>query len=185
MIYIITPCSRPENIRFMVDSIPERCQWVISFDARVPQTNASSAAFNLYCPQTGASGNHARNFALDSLILDDDDWVYILDDDNIIHPRWYDAVKDLTDPTLNMVAWGQVWRNGSVRLEPTFYPRVGTIDTSCYMVRGRLMKHLRYELDYVADGILAERAFQYGGYHVIHDYLGYYNYLRTPTDRME
>lgn len=187
MIHIITPCSRIENISIIANSIPIECTWTVVLDATVDTLpeRLGSNVFVYKSPHTGYWGHPNRNYALDTITFSDHDWIYALDDDNIIHPRWYDTVKDLTDSALNMVAWGQVWRNGSVRLEPTANPRIGTIDTSSYMVRGHLMRHLRYEFDYVADGILAERAFQYGGYHVIHDYLGYYNYLRTPPDRME
>jgi len=190
MIYIITPCSRPENIRVMTPFVPEQCHWVVVYDNSilshpdVPPEDKGEFYTSLHSPYTGHSGNPNRNYALDSITLDDLDWVYVLDDDNIIHPDWYNAVRDMDDPALNMVGWGQVWANNSVRLRPTSTPDVGNIDTSCYMVRGRLMKHLRYHYDYVADGILAREAYSYGGYVKFDGYLGYYNYLRTPADRL-
>ena len=46
------------------------------------------------------------------------------------------------------------------------------------------MKTLRYSMDYVADGIMAEYAAKYGDVLRLDEYLGYYNYLRTPEDRM-
>ena len=124
-----------------------------------------------------------RNYALDNLEINDLDWVYVLDDDNIIHPQWYSAVSQINDDTLNTIAWGQAWQNNTVRLEPALYPRVGNIDTASYMVRGRVIKNLRYAIDYCADGILAEQAGSFGGYLCLHEYLCYNNYLRTPDDR--
>jgi hypothetical protein len=174
----------------MTPFVPEQCHWVVVYDNSilshpdVPPEDKGEFYTSLHSTYTGHSGNPNRNYALDSITLDDLDWVYVLDDDNIIHPDWYNAVRDMDDPALNMVGWGQVWANNSVRLRPTSTPDVGNIDTSCYMVRGRLMKHLRYHYDYVADGILAREAYSYGGYVKFDGYLGYYNYLRTPADRL-
>jgi hypothetical protein len=184
MIHIITPCTRPENLPYLAESIPKECHWVVVYDASVKDAALVEGATTLYSPHTGYAGNPNRNFALDSIELQDLDWVYILDDDNIMHPDWYSSVSGLNFSHLNMVTWGQVWRNNSVRLVPTAYPQVGNIDTSCYMVRGRAMKTLRYSLDYVADGIMAEQAYTYGGLLKLDEYIGYYNYLRTPEDRM-
>jgi len=185
MIHIITPCTRPENLAEMSLSIPKECHWVVVYDESVKDKREVENATVLHSPYTGFSGNPNRNYALDSIEFNDEDWIYILDDDNIIHPRWYEAVKDINYSHLSMVTWGQVWRNNSVRLQPTAYPSVGNVDTSCYMIRGRVMKRLRYSLDYVADGIMAEHAYVYGGVLKLDDYLGYYNYLRTPSDRMD
>jgi len=184
MIYIITPCTRPENLPYLAESIPKECRWVVVYDASVKDAALVEGATTLYSPHTGYAGNPNRNFALDSIELQELDWVYILDDDNIMHPDWYSSVSSLNFSHLNMVTWGQVWRNNSIRLVPTAYPQVGNIDTSCYMVRGRVMKTLRYSLDYVADGIMAEQAYIYGGLLKLDEYIGYYNYLRTPEDRM-
>ena len=197
MIHIITPCTRPENLNIMRPTVPTACSWVIVLDATQANANISfdipihisdaanyNSAVTLYrSPYTGHAGNPNRNFALDQMTFDDLDWVYILDDDNIIHPSWFNRVIRLQDERLNMISWGQVWKNGSVRLPPSPNPRVGNIDTSCYMVRGRLMKHLRFDMDYCADGMLAERAASFGGHLCLDEYLGYYNYLRTPPDR--
>lgn len=177
MIYIITPCSRPGNLPLMADSIPTECSWVISFDASVHE-HFYPNAINFYCPETGASGNHARNFALDSLKLEDDDWVYILDDDNIVHPRWYEVIKQHMHLDVPMLTWGQVHKDGNPRLRPTGDPRVGNIDTACYMVRGYVMRNTRFPLEYTADGMLAEQIARNLGVHTINDYLAYYNYLR-------
>ena len=52
------------------------------------------------------------------------------------------------------------------------------MDTASYMVRGSVMKTLRYPMSYVADGIVAEKAFDPERYLCIPEYLSYYNYLR-------
>jgi hypothetical protein len=185
MIHIITPCTRPENLSAMQQSIPPECTWTIVLDASVTEMpEGGELKATVYrSPSTGHFGNSNRNFALDHMYFDDLDWIYILDDDNIVHPDWYARVSTLNDADLNMVSWGQVWQNNNVRLQPTQNPKVGNTDTSCYMVRGRIMQKLRYELEYVADGILAERVAQQGGHLCLYENLGYYNYLRTPDDQ--
>ena len=114
MIHIITPCTRPENLAVMQESIPLECSWTIVLDKSVAETPVSGLRATLYrSPNTGHAGNPNRNFALEHMYFDDFDWIYILDDDNIIHPEWYRHVKDLNDPALITVAWGQVWqKNG-------------------------------------------------------------------------
>jgi len=185
LIHIITPCTRPENLAVMQQSIPPECTWTIVLDSSVSEMpEGGGLKATIYrSPNTGHWGNPNRNFALEHMNFDDLDWIYVLDDDNIIHPEWYRHVKDLNDSALTTVAWGQVWQNGSVRLHPSSVPRVGEIDTSCYMVRGHVMKRERYAMDYTADGMMAERVFTYGGYHCLNEYLGYYNYLRTPPEK--
>lgn len=185
MIHIITPCARPENLHVMKSTVPASCSWVIVLDQSVtvlPNLDGINATV-YQSPHTGVAGHPNRNFALDHLQFSDLDWIYFLDDDNIMHPNWYERVLEFQDEQFNMISWGQVWKNGSLRLAPTLYPRVGTIDMASYMVRGRLMKRLRFAMDYCADGILAEQAASYGGYLCLNEPLCYYNYLRTPPDR--
>ena len=32
MLYIVTPCSRPENLLHIKESIPEECKWIVAYD---------------------------------------------------------------------------------------------------------------------------------------------------------
>ena len=182
MIYIITPCTRTFNLPTMSASIPkEGCQWVISFDNRVKEPTPMENAINLYSPYTGDSGNPTRNFALESIKdqLKDDDWLYILDDDNIIHPNWYDGVKDLL-ATNNMIHWGQCFVDGEIRNAAADQPISGKVDTAQYMVRWGIAKPFRYRTAYEADGFYAEDCFNAGGgsFKIDRFDLCYYNFLR-------
>jgi hypothetical protein len=178
MIYIVTTCTRPENLETIKETIPPECVWVVVFDNSIKDSEPADGAINLYSPFTGHWGMSNRNFALDEMEFADEDWIYVLDDDNIIHPDWYEAVKDLNSLELNMINWGQLWDDGSIRLQPAEKPAVDGIDTACYMVRGRLMRSLRYNQQYNADGLLAEQAYGHGGTLKLDSYLAYYNYLR-------
>jgi hypothetical protein len=178
MIYIITTCTRPENLETIKETIPPECVWVVVFDKSIEDSQPADGAINLYSPFTGHWGMPNRNFALDELEFADEDWIYVLDDDNIIHPEWYQFVKDLNDPHLNMINWGQVHKDGSIRLNAVHKPALSQIDTACYMVRGHLMRYLRYTNEYAADGLLAEKAYTIENTLRLENHISYYNYLR-------
>jgi hypothetical protein len=150
---------------------------VINHRETAPEGYVGNLTF-VHSPYTGFSGNPTRNYALSKINLSDEDWVYILDDDNIIHPDWYSTVLEYVQLDFNMLGWGQLWKNGQTRLNPPDHPDVGNIDTACYMVKGSVMKNLKFKDDYVADGILAKEAYQFGKYLKIQKYISYYNYLR-------
>lgn len=180
MIYIITPCSRPFNIEEISKSIPKECTWVISFDNMVKDKPYVQNAISLSSPYTGSYGNPNRNFALDYLKdkINDDDWIYILDDDNIIHPDWYDGIKDKLS-TNSMIHWGQCFADKTHRTVAPLKPLKGTIDTAQYMVRWGAVKNIRFADEYEADGIYANDCLNAAGssFRISKD-LCYFNFLR-------
>lgn len=184
MIYIITPCSRPQNLSVLKKSIPKECIWVISYDSKVENPPQIDGAINLNSPHTGAAGNGNRNFALEyiSQFIGDNDWLYVLDDDNIIHPEWHDEVSPLLNDN-QMIIWQQQFANGQFRLSVPEKPGLCNIDTAQYMVRWSIAKNTRYQLIYEADGIYAEECFKVAGEkaHPIHKPLCYYNYIKDKT----
>ena len=77
MIHIITPCTRPENLAVMQESIPLECPWTIVLDqsvAAMPEGGGLKATI-YRSPHTGHWGNPNRNFALDHMKFDDWDWI--------------------------------------------------------------------------------------------------------------
>lgn len=180
MLYIITPCSRPENLNRIYESIPEQCQWVISHD---DSTNPSDYSFNnvmfMNCKNTGMVGTRARNYALDNLPLLDDDHIYFLDDDNIIHPKWYPKISQHLDLDFSIMMWGQYGKNNTIRLPPPTVIEVGAIDTACYLIKWKYNTDVRHRTDtYTHDGIYAIDCAHNGPNISIDDCLCYYNYLR-------
>jgi glycosyltransferase involved in cell wall biosynthesis len=126
----------------------------------------------------GAWGHPLRNLALDYLqaSASDNDYVYFLDDDNVIHPNWYEAVKDSTEDFIN---WAQCFRNGDPRLHATEHPRIGTVDTASYMVRIGFIGKARFEYIYEGDGLFAQALMvKSPSIKTLNNYLCYYNYLR-------
>lgn len=186
MIYLITPCVRPENLETMRESIPSwdsraLVTWVIVYDSTVKDPKPITGAINLISPYTGCYGNPNRNFALDTLAFNDDDWIHILDDDNIIHPDWYGAVSPYLDD-YQFLKWGQLHakpgHESEIRLPSDSPIKKRHIDTACYMVRWDIQKNIRYIDWRTADFTMAEEVSKVCDPVIIPHQLCYYNYLR-------
>jgi glycosyltransferase involved in cell wall biosynthesis len=188
-VFIITPSRRPFNLQFISKTIPQECEWVVVFDKTVKNEHTVENATIINSQDTGFWGNPNRNIGLDyiknNLNPTDNDWVYILDDDNIIHPDWWFNIQTHLGSTESIITWGQVWASGEPRTEPTDTPKIATIDTSQYMVRWSVAKNLRFEHIYEADGIYAEEAAKQGSVKKLDQYLGYYNFLRAHKTGQE
>jgi hypothetical protein len=177
MLHIVTPCSRPENLDIISQSIPAECKWIIIHenDIKLPERNNTLL---LKCDRTGPWGHAGRNFFLDNYNLNDEDWIYFLDDDNIIHPHFANAFQQLLTTDYSIIHWGQLNQNNEIRLIPDI--GIDKIDTACYMVKWKHNKHIRYNDEkYNADGFYAIDCSQNGQILTLNNYLCYYNYLRT------
>lgn len=186
MIYIITPCTRIFNLEKIKATIPTECQWVICYDKKVKEPPTIDGAININSPYTGSSGNPTRNFAIENIKdqLNDDDWIYILDDDNIIHPDWYDGVKDFINQEQSMIYWGQCYSDGNHRTDAPESVVKCRIDTAQYMVRWDVAKKLSFIDLYEADGFYAEYASKLSESATrIEKDLCYFNYLRSNKYR--
>jgi hypothetical protein len=178
MIYIITACSRPENLEAMSKTIPQDCTWVVVYDDRVSMPQIDNAIV-MKCDHTGIVGVKAQNHALDNLPLTDDDYVMLLDDDNILHPEWYATVSQLLSHDFSIMTWGQLHKDNSIRLEPQRRPQVGNIDTASFLVSWKYNKNTRHTVDvYEHDGMYAYTCANNGPIMCVNRYLCYYNYLR-------
>jgi hypothetical protein len=175
MLYIVTPCSRPQNLVRLKQHIPAYATWVVMMDASTNYKGATSASITHYSTRSGSWGNPLRNEFLelhrDSFTKED--WVYILDDDNILHPKFLEEWNNLNSLDCSIVTWGQIGR-----LRPTDQPRVGNIDTACYMFKPFDLPNLYFETSYEADGIFAAEAARLGTLICVEQYLCYYNALR-------
>jgi len=175
MLYIVTPCSRPENLAQIRKSIPSAFTWVVMMDASTDHKAPSGANVTHYSKKTGHWGNPLRNEFLD-LYQDqftENDWVYFLDDDNILHPKFIQQIESLLYLNAGIVTWGQ-----EGRLRPTDQPRIGNIDTASFMFRPTETNKLRFENIYEADGMFAQAATRLTNLICVEAYLCYYNALR-------
>jgi len=96
---IITPCSRPLNLPAIYASILQMgsvdIEWLIVFDSdvidyRIKQyeENIQIRLFN--CKRGLGLGAKQRNYALDYV---SGDWIYYLDDDNLVHPKLHNKIR--------------------------------------------------------------------------------------------
>lgn len=179
MLYIITPCSRPENLKIISATIPKESTWIVVYNNNIEIKDYINNAFLMKCKETGKVGIKARNFALDNLSLNDHDMILFHDDDNIIHHKLYSSISPYFIEDFSIMTWGQLWKDNSIRLQPENNPRPTKIDTASFLVSWKYNKSIRHEVDvYEHDGIYAESCAKNGKVLCINDYLCYYNYLR-------
>ncbi len=128
---IVTPCDRPENLPRMLPTIPEGAEWIVVMDRSncddVPPAVLRHPLARVMAHEGGSWGNRQRNLGMWEAA---GDFVYFLDDDNIIHPNLMPLLDRVTgvfrEPALVM---DQVNADGSLRMRATF-PAPGRVDTA-------------------------------------------------------
>jgi hypothetical protein len=180
MLQIITPCSRPQNLAAIYNSIPKEATWTVVYDNRVIIEHKLDNVNYLLCENTGFVGSSGRNFALDNISIKDEDYILFHDDDNIIHEDLFENIKEIiSENKYSIITWGQLNKDKSARLEPSQEPIVGRIDTACYISSWKYNKNVRHAEDvYAHDGIYAVECRKNGPLLKLDKYLCYYNYLR-------
>lgn len=135
MVSIITPCSRPLNLPTLYWSIlnmnTDDVEWIIIYDGDVVdrrilqyQDRVSIKLFNKIPDNNDLRGtrcNKLRNIGIENSI---GDYLYFLDDDNIVHPKLYDRIcryKD--DENTKILVFNQY--------SPKFNERISRLDESC------------------------------------------------------
>ena len=178
---IITPCSRPQNLSLIFDSINipiSNYKWIVVFDsATIPYNNIfNNTEFYCYKDYKSKYGNAQRNYAL-SLITDGH--VYFNDDDTIIHPLLWDNIKELDN--YDFISFDQCNKNLKLRLKSDTIS-IGHIDSHNFICSYNLCKNLKWDnKKYSADGIFALQCFsncEKSKSIYINKYLSIYNYLR-------
>jgi hypothetical protein len=177
----MTPCSRVENLSKIKPTIPYQCTWVVFFDKKVGNVDDCIGDICIHSENTGFYGNPLRNEFLDMFQdkFTDEDWVYILDDDNIIHPEWYSTISTLVennDKEINFINWGQV-----DSLPPTKNPKIGNIDTASFMYKPNYFRNIRYSMEYTSDGKIAAEIYKVSKPLTLMKYLCYYNFLNPKS----
>ena len=177
MLYIITPCSRPQNLQVISKTIPIDSRWIICSDQNL-DINLTIPHTHLKCKQTGKFGIKARNYVLDNFTFQNSDHILFHDDDNIIHSKLYSVISQYFDYDFSIMCWGQLNKDNSIRLEPSSNPKRYKIDTASYLIKWKYNKFVRHQEDlYIHDGIYAEDCSKNGPIFKINDYLCYYNFL--------
>lgn len=159
MLTIITPCSRPENLRGVLQSIDFNVvsQWIIVHDTKhrpfiqVFPNDEKIHEYPCTGPPGSTSGNAQRNFGLE---LVHEGYVYFLDDDNLVHPNFYTEVVPNLRPKC-ILTFDMQYANGGVLRGAS--PRPRQIDTAMVVFDRATCAHLRWTLhEYIADGLFIE-----------------------------
>lgn len=179
---IITPCSRPQNLAALRESIePGKTffdiDWIVVFDG-LPQPVEGARVYGVSDPESLA-GHAQRNYALDKV---GEGWVYFLDDDNLMHPDfWRNVARDIEAyPHARGILITQDLGIG-VRNAVPARVNIGEIDLAQYVLRRDLIGSWRFNIhNYSADGQLVMGLFwgQPNEFIVDRQPLAYYNRLR-------
>jgi SAM-dependent methyltransferase len=137
-IIVITPCSRPNNIKELEKSIPFEIvsKWIIVYDGKHISNDTKQYTDNekieeyyVYI-ENGISGNPQRNFALDLLHkrlgTGSGQFVYFLDDDNVVYRDFKNISRILDDKKFYTFNQSNGLRGNTVQVDK--------IDTGMYLV---------------------------------------------------
>ena len=155
---IITPCSRPQNLLKISESInipKENYRWIVVCDSlSLPDENLIPKNCEIYCHKNINSivGNSQRNYAIDMV---DHGHVYFLDDDTLIHNELWENIKDLEDDFISFI---QIDKNRTVRLVSNVI-EVGGIDTGNFIVSHKIIGNSRWINLYYGDGVFAKECY--------------------------
>ena len=193
---IITRCSRPENLYKVKESIFNNqkfiIKWYVIFDTSCLSdidsqilTSISNFAILKFIPS--AKDDHAHQ--LINMCIDEikEGWIYVLDDDNILHEnfqeRLYYYLENNSDKggfIFNQKVGGKDFSGLDVRVASTENTKVGHIDMAQFVLRRDLVGDSRLEFGkYVADGIFIENIFNQNSqeFLFIDEILCYYNWI--------
>jgi hypothetical protein len=144
---IITPCSRIHNLPALYESIEfdKINKWIIVYDTTVnsfcPSFLSHTQIIEVDCKSSlnGVVGNTQRNYGLS--LVEDDNYIYFLDDDNIIHPNF----------------WKHVLLGNRIE--------INYIDTAMYIIHKNMIEDIKWQEDlYAADGKFITDVYSTGKY---------------------
>ena len=157
LLNIITPCSRPLNLKAIAESINiprENYRWIVVFDFPIPpDQSVIPDNCEWYCHQMQGSivGHAQRNFAM-SIV--DKGHIYFNDDDTCIHPDLWENIKNCGHN--DFISFPQLHKQGGHRIEGNVID-VGGIDSHNFIVSHEIAKNFQFNINqYEADGIFAK-----------------------------
>lgn len=203
---IITPMSRVENFNIIYQSIIAAMsgldltwEWLITVDATVVPDELNGAIANTwvgayptvnitYPGGHGISGNLQRN---NSKAHVTGNWIKMLDDDNIMHPRYFQVVLPfMQNYPDHIIVVNQINHDGRLRLIATAENmRVGGVDHDQGIFPAYTLDDWIWEpYDYCSDGVLYESRYKLypDKFLFINENLSWYNKLRPnwPKDHI-
>jgi glycosyltransferase involved in cell wall biosynthesis len=196
-INIITRCTRLDNILKTRDSIfttdKFNITWYVVFDTSsikdldgniMSELYSCGANLNFIKGEDGDFGHNLINKTIDKI---EDGWVYIIDDDNIIHENFYEEIykaikkyKNKTGFVFNQKVGGRDFTGLDIRIASPENMRVQHIDMAQFFLHRKLISNHRIpKMMYVGDGVFIEELYKSKSeeFVFINKTLCHYNYL--------
>lgn len=169
---IITPVHRIEYLETISKTIPDKAQWICVYDNIIPSF-LNEKALCLYTKPVKSSWGVAKvNYALDYV---KDGYIYILDDDTIIHPNF--KVLLHMGSVFDFIHFNQVWKTGFKRTGGKVEPY--KIDIGNFIVSRKLVGTTILKDGKTPDGVWAKQLYDKAKNPLyINRTLSFYNYLR-------
>jgi hypothetical protein len=196
-ISFITPCCRLENLQKIHATInfDRITKWYIIYDTTkdrkyTKQFEGNPKISEYECSDYGISGNAQRNYGMKKCFENPTDFVYFLDDDNTIHPAFWEILNNLNKDIL--YSFDQLRnKNGNDNDFHLFHNpngkilkgnvlRLQHIDTAQVIFPKHMIENLQWiPDDYKADGLFIQEVyFKNPQKHVYHPIVAcYYNSL--------
>lgn len=175
---IITPCTRPENLKQISNSInipKEHYRWIVVFDLDKVDAELipENCEYHYHRNPNSNYGNEQRNYALDFI---KEGHIYFLDDDTLLHPQLWDSIKYYHN---DFISFAQADINNRLRVTGQRV-MIDHIDTGCAVLSRKLIADTRWDKNlYQADGkFLNENYIKSKTYLYIPKILSIYNQLK-------
>lgn len=199
--HILTRCTRQHNLRTIKKSVfpsPINVIWHIIFDTTTLKDIDAELLNELQGPSTRfhfvkGDGSDYLYPQLSDIVdkLGYDSYIVILDDDNIIHPNFYNVINNeiKSNPDKEAFVYAQ-WVGKKdftgldIRDVGPKHMKLQHIDSAQYVIKQSLYIQGRYEGGYCGDGVFIEKLYKEHSdkFHFIDAILCYYNHL-TPTKK--
>lgn len=197
---IITRCTRPQNLHKVKESIFKNnsnfdINWYVLFDTScirdidseiLASLNNKNIILKFIKGISGDFGNQMINSCLDEII---EGFIYILDDDNIIHEDLYENIHNaiINNPDKRGFIFNQIvskkdFTGMDIRIAIPENIKVGGIDMAQFIVRRDIIGDNRFEpMSYYTDGIFINLLYNnnLNDFLFINKELCYYNYIES------
>lgn len=143
IVHVLTAVSRPENLPVLAASLARAAEEERTVDV------VWRWRFDLERAHVG--GQAVKNALIDRI---DDGYVWILDDDTLVHPKLFAALADtyLNHPRVSALVVSQQRADGTVLRAAPENVRVAGIDAGQALLRRELIGNWRLPLNYEGDG---------------------------------
>jgi glycosyltransferase involved in cell wall biosynthesis len=200
--HVITRCTRVENLLTIADSVYKEgvdVTWHVVFDTNVVKEIEASLLGELYKLgavlyfKQGSPGTYMYP-EMNELVktLPSEDYVTLIDDDNIIHPDYYDVISSIIDAKETESSSLVICYNQLITVDNPTYRHaipsnvvVGGIDLAQFTFAVRNIHSAEFGSGYCGDGefIQAIHSILPNRFVFIDQTLCYYNYLQQVTPK--